>query len=404
MCKSLIRINLAIISILLGIVGLTALSLRISLFNSQTYKEPIEKHGFYSLVTDLTSKNVFSNDAIEGNALINKQEAQELSKLFALSVIDNVDIEDILKTTIESNLDYIFTWTNSNEDLYIYFPKEKLMEGFGEENLVNIVYSGLSSILNFDTLPTCTEDQIKELENQETIDIFNLECLPEDFKKAVDQEIQNLVDELGFNNLMEEFLEDQGLEYLHEKTPVSEVIEGLVDEESVPTTLEKIDTAQKVLKISKIIPWILICLSIFFGLLTIFLGKKEFKQFVKSFTKLTFVVGFITAAVSLISKILLSSLLETRIPWDKTPWATAEFDFGIAPAQVTDVFQNVLTGIIDNIFHTPIFLASTICVVSIIIYLVTRLIDYVVGIKQVSFQSVKQTIDQNSNTNNHNQN
>lgn len=398
MCKSILRINLTIIAILLGVIGLATLSLRVSLFDSSTYKEPIEKNNLYSLVTDLTSNDVFSTDAIEGNALINKQDQQEISKLFALAVIGNVDIESILKTTVEQNLDNIAFWANTDSELKIYFPKQKLQESLGEENLVNMVYEGLNSILKFDTLPTCTPEQLTSIETNSQVDVFNLECLPAEFKETIDKEISNSVESLGFSNIIEEFLEDQGLEYLQEETPVELVIENTIAEQDQQTLLDSLDTAHRILMISKIIPWILICLSIFFALITVFLGKKDFKQFFKNFAKITFITGLITTTINILLLYTVKSLVETRIPWEKTPWANAGFDFGINPSDVTQTFQEIIIGIADNIFRTPITIGIVLVSISFIIYLSLRLIDYIGGVKEITPENVKETIDQNNNS------
>ncbi len=300
MCRFILKFTLGFIAVILGIVGIVLLTLRTQAFNADTYKSALSSTNLYDRAID----KVFSFAPSEN----------ESAKIFIDPILENLDEKTVLVKTVESNLDNVESWMNGKE-LFIYFPREDLLNAFDLNDIKENVFEEYDS--EFAKLPTCSNEQLSELQNALQNKEIYLECKPNesDYPNYYNDLKSNLtakLDEIfSSDNPIGLTLDEAGLGYLSENTKFEDVLNSQKDGFKDPKeTLKSLDQVQRVFVISRIVAIGIIVLSVIFALFTALLAKNKFKFMAINFTNIYIIVGTILSVCALILKTFIPKFID----------------------------------------------------------------------------------------------
>lgn len=369
--KKILRLKLGCMAIIFAVIGLFVFGVRNTLFDPETYNAAIYENGFYEFTKNIASEKLLSSKLIEEEKLITESTESELNKLLFAAIIEEVNTEELLQVTIENNIDKITKWANSrNDELILYFPREKLREEFQDEQLENMITRGLDSLFGFSTLPICTPEQEDALHNLETINIFDLECIPESFHKELAKAVNESVNvEIG--NVVDTLLDESEFYYLDEEIPIMEIIEKMDTPEKEQENISNaIDDTQYYLGLSKIVPYLLLVVSIILSVLYLSLGQRKVKKYIKEVAKFFFAVGTILFSTSFLINYLVSQKILGTIQWNQTPWEKVfAGTLTEESIQLSEIVQGIVNSILWNIFRSTMQLGIILTTIAILVFL-----------------------------------
>lgn len=225
MFKSVFRSCFFLSALILGLLAISALIIRNKLLDPDYYKDSLNEAQVYSLTSSLIehaqennfknfdtnkSKSPEINDSTEGTV-------EEITFKILGEILDNIDIEELIKITVEANIDNVFYWARGERtELLIFFPREEIISSVSNKKIQTILLDSFTELLDFDNLPDC-----EPLDPTTEIDVSNIICIDEKLILDIERLILETMPESD-KSFVEEIL-DESVPYLDEETPLSDL-------------------------------------------------------------------------------------------------------------------------------------------------------------------------------------
>ncbi|MFQ5493018.1 MAG: hypothetical protein ACE5DX_02545 [Candidatus Dojkabacteria bacterium] len=360
MCGRIIRFLLSAIAIFLVFLGILLLALRIPLLNANTYKTALENSGIYST----------AREQAEAFLLPDREDEKTAGAyVFLDPILDNLDIEEVLRTTVNNNLDNFFSWVNgTSEKLTIYFPRTTLVQSFKFEELeANLISEFRDQIAE---LPECTEAELLELKKNETgEELFIPECRPPgEFDDVIAASQEDLLDEIktlfGEENPVEVALDEANLGHLNESTDLRTLIENQPGT-NAGEALNSLEQIRNYVFYTLILGWALIFVAALLLVIVIITGKLSNKGTLTTISNIFLVVGVLLTVVAFLGMRLpdmILPLLEQQLM--SVPVETEAF---------ANIAQSVVEELIPVVFRLPLFVGLSIFFVSLLMRIASLL-------------------------------
>lgn len=320
MCRQIFRILFAFLAVLVGSIGILLLTLRIQLFNPNTYKDSLREAEVYDALslaldegiqTELAKITSTENNPEDKNA---DDFGSELFTALANEIFKQLDITEVLQTSVEANINNVFAWANGKEDtIYIYFPRKLLVESVDNDKLQKSFLSKFQDATKdqLKKLPQCINDAEKQKTlkaiTKENINFENISCTNKQVENKVDKELSatfafeddfNFIDEVIAVNLGD----------INEKTNINDIVEKDDYSKDIQPDLDKVKIY---IDQSMAIIIILIITSLVFTLISVLLTTKN-KWLI--FSKIYLIVGlfliFVGSSIVAMAKVNIDKFIK----------------------------------------------------------------------------------------------
>lgn len=379
MCKKLLKSILFLFAFLLAFVGIVAFSLRLRLLDENFLKIPLRESGIYQYMPELIAAKLE-----EGSVQIREQaekeqvesdlsdpfEDQEFSMLIAnqilLDIATNPEMEEVIQSTVEKNIENIYSWLNGNtEDIIIFLPQEELSEFSQPEDLFDTVYSLYLKESGINSLPECPEGYIPTnvLESEE-LNPSELTCRSEEILELVINELREQLPEDDFNFVDSIFLAN-GIDENSELT-LSELATDSPDEKA--QFQDSIDMAQRWIEMSLYIIILFLALSLIFSLLAALLSEHPRLKIVP---KVYFFAGLLTTAIAGIFMFTLNQTIANLAPLQSISFPEAIISES-EKTQILDIIDSFISSLVSNLFETALIFGGAITIISLLLWIIVR--------------------------------
>lgn len=288
--KRFLQIILGFFAVIFAITGIIVLTLRYKLTDSNLYKDAVEESSIYVLLENPKEYFSTSNDDVQ---------------IFLVPILENINLGDLIRVTVETNIDYITNWLKGDE-LFLYFPRDKLVQSVNSEDFRNDAIEGFTEA--FYNLPECSESQILKYESQiNEGDNFIPECKPsnsdEIFLEQKAELERRLNEILSDDSNVQRIIEETDLKFFSEKTSIQTLLDRMSSEER--ERVEKaLNLTDKFVLYSKLLGFSLVIASLIFTLINLF-TVKNFKNALIIFSNTYIFTGVILFIPILTLKVLL---------------------------------------------------------------------------------------------------
>lgn len=232
MCRKILQLFLTLLASIVGILAFLVFFLRIELLNADHYKAPLADSQIYKILPTLVKSKLseseqdlikqFTAKELSFDQLTSNQKfSQLIASKILLHIIDKINLQSSLQTTVEQNLDYVFAWVNNREDtIYIYLPKQQLVQSVTQDDLLDIAVELVHQIYQLDKLPICEISSID-------LDQLPPNCYNDQFDILLKAEIQNQIGPTDIN-FVQAIIDSSGVN-ISEKTAISEFVKNKPD-------------------------------------------------------------------------------------------------------------------------------------------------------------------------------
>ena len=355
MCRNVVRIFVFFLAVFIGSASILTLTIRTSLLQSSTYIDTLRNTGVYSLV----------EEEITGYLPDRETEQGKSASIILDPILENIDVEVVVQDIAENNVINITRWLNSSEDLFIYFPKEELINSYSYTDLEDNIFSEYKETL--DSLDVCTQSQLDQLQNSEQEDILPF-CIPPEFDSAANKnELSKIVtDVFGQINIVEAALKDANLDHLNERTPITDVIQNQPGS-NLDDSLQVLQNIKTGFYLAAVVPIIGLFVTAALIFLVAALGRPSLKTVFTNTGVIGLIIGSIVAVVGLFGQTASGILL------DNIPFPPENLPIGDAD-QIQAIVESILTEITYNIFQLTVVTGAVIIVISIVLIVISILL------------------------------
>jgi hypothetical protein len=344
MCKFLLRTVLGLLAIVIAALGIISLTVRFAVLNPDTYKSALESAQVYEKLDSQLTLSPNSN-------------------IFLDIIIKKLKTQDVLRTTINNNLDNVFGWlSGSKPELILYFPRQVLLNSFSKEEVKQ------TAVLYFEqqysNLPPCTPDQEKQLADPQQGQLNFPDCKPslanmeQKYLDVISQSIDNVFKD---GSPIEVTLREAGLGNLSEQTPVKELLSGKSNEAQV---LGQMETARTAVLYWGIISWVLLLVAFILSLIVIVSGGVHLRNIFGTAATLGLLTGIL---------VLIAGLSGSQLANAATNYLHS-VSLPVDNQSIKDLLEAFINALVPNLLRLTIIVGIVMSVIMLLLRITAFLI------------------------------
>jgi len=347
MCSFLFRLFLGLTAIIIATLGIVSLTLRFNVLNSQTYKTALDDARIYPAIQKQIDTSLSDISTPEGKA----------QAVFLGPIINKLKQEDVLRDTVNKNLDNFFDWLNGvKSELIFYFPRQILISSFNKEEVKQVAFTFFEQ--QFNELTPCTAEEEAALSFEENNFTFP-SCKPnvsnaEDLYRS---ELGKVIDTIfADENPVEAALREAGVSHLTEETKLSDLLKGQ-SQDQINETQSRLETFKNAVFYWGIASWVLIFISLIFTLIVLVTGRIHLRNMLAGFSTIYFLTGVLVLVIGL-SNMPLVTLVINNLPDALRANETAQLY-----TQVTELIK----VLVPSLFRLTVIVGAVLTVIMLLL-------------------------------------
>lgn len=362
MIKRFISFNFSIITTILIVVSFLALYSRFRLLDPQVHINAFEQVESTERITEIIDANLDNYLKKELEVDDENSFPPKLTARIIRTILNNVDIEEVLINTWSKNVEYTTNWMKGDSEFMLYFPKGMIIENYetagSDENFINdlVEISGYSDLLQCDSLSEISESKYL---------LGEIDCGGPYLKEFIKSDFVDRLGNINGQTFLEGFLNEVLGDIDEQTTLKDESLQRFSNSQvsKIPTFLDNI----KIYSISGLF------IAIFSGFLAIRFSDKPALAFLK-------ILGNTAALIILIS---LLSKVGLRLIADFFLWRNIKLSSQIYNDTnvklIMDYVKDLTGAILDKILVEIMIIGIILIVLVIVLYIIfkfARLITY----------------------------
>ncbi len=282
-----------------------------------------------------------------------------LSAVIVRAMMSRVDLREVIQVTLVENGEYIANWLSGKSELYLYFPKNEVLESYNDTSGNENFLSDVMKISGYDVLPDCaSEDQISEASFLKN----DLSC----GGVLVREFIRNEIAERSLRrsiSLPQGFFDSVAPD-LDEETKI-EISQSAFLQKTSTGRMPELLTRARMYGIYGVI------LAVVTTFIACWLSRHPAKSFVKIMVNsgVFFIVFSLVAKLAL--RIVMDIVLWSKITFSPDTYSQEDID------GILDLLKNYFGAVLDKILLEIIIIGVVILVVAIVLYMLLRVAGFI---------------------------
>lgn len=363
MIRSFLSTTFAMPAILFASLAIALFGLRIRMLDADLYIQTLRQANAYQTLKQISAEQLIDFQ----NSYLQNEEAKDFGPILAGQVLDtlisNVDFTQLIETTTEKNIEYVFDWANGKEEtIYIYFPRQQIIDSYASDgNPRELFFDHFFQASGINDLPKCPSFEIYK--TIDDLDMDNLDCVNRDVKRIIRKELNKRLPKDPDLNFIEATLDEVAPD-LNEKTDLRMLQMG--EESQKQEFASNMDRAQKLITQSELLIIGIFGVSVALAFVAGLIAKKHTIVFFRVFAY----AGAITSIISIIMRFGVISITNIFLVTEINVDAKI-----LSPEQVNTIKEMVrliVQGIMIDILQTTAIIGLIVLVISIVLIFISK--------------------------------
>lgn len=378
MCKKIFKFIFFCLAFFFAFIGLFLLSLRLRIFNENFLKTPLRESGVYAYAPKIIAGKLQEGlDQIDeqepaSGDLVNPFESHSFSKKLTtqimLDIVEDPDLEGVVQTAVETNIDRLYAWLNSNaEDVYLYIPQTELAEIYDQDKLLDSGYSLFLEESGINKLPECPAGYvpIDALIQGDEFNISSLECQNQELRELVKIELERQLPEEDFNFV----------DAIFTANGINGDAELALSELATETDTEKaqyqeqMQMAQRWISMSFYLIILIIVISLILALIASLLSEHPR---LKIIPKVYFFAGLLMVVIGGLFTYTLNFTIANLAPLHRIS-LPEQLVSESERMEIFTILENFITSFVSSLFQFTLIVGVAVTIISLLVWIIVRL-------------------------------